>query len=134
MKKYLPLIITAVLALAVGFWGGMSYAGSSAQNPGARQFANGSFAGRRAAGTAGGGFTAGEIIAKDSKSITVKLQDGGSKLVFFSDATKIMHTTDASSSALAVGGFVAVSGGANSDGSVTADSIQLRPNATTTGR
>ncbi|MBU4332336.1 hypothetical protein KKD19_05810 [Patescibacteria group bacterium] len=44
-----------------------------------------------------GGGTArlnGEIIDKDDVSITLKLEDGGSKLVFYSDATKILKVKE----------------------------------------
>lgn len=45
-------------------------------------------AGRRQSGD---GFARGEIIARDEMSITVKLVDGGSKLVFHSHTTQIME-------------------------------------------
>jgi hypothetical protein len=69
----------------------------------------------------------GEIINTDDKSITVKMQDGSSKIVLFSDQTQINQATTAAKSDLKTGQIVAVFGTSNSDGSVTAQSIQLNP-------
>lgn len=39
----------------------------------------------------------GEIIDKDEQTLTLKLEEGGSKLIFFSDATQIMKIINSSS-------------------------------------
>jgi len=69
----------------------------------------------------------GEIISQDEKSITVKLQDGSSKIVLVGDNTTINKSAEGSKSDLTVGEKVAVFGTENSDGSVTAQNIQLNP-------
>lgn len=69
----------------------------------------------------------GEIISADNKSITVRLQDGSSKIVLFSDKTTINQAVEATKDDLKNGGKVAVFGTENSDGSVTAQNIQLNP-------
>jgi len=124
------IIITIVLLLLVGggaFFGGMKYQQSrepaffrqSAGRQGQR-FGNG---GNRT------GFRPvnGEIISSDDKSITVKLPDGSSKIVLFSDKTEINKAAQATRDDLKVGETVAVFGQENSDGSVTAQTIQLNP-------
>ncbi len=70
----------------------------------------------------------GEIIASDDKSITVKLQDGSSKIVLVSSQTTINKAAQATKDDLKSGEQVAVFGQENSDGSVTAQNIQLNPN------
>ena len=69
----------------------------------------------------------GEIISADEKSITVKLADGSSKIVIFTDKTEINKAENAATADLKTGEKVAVFGTENSDGSVTAQNIQLNP-------
>ncbi len=147
MKKHFPIIIIIMVVIAAGaFYGGMVYGkskNSASQNAfgnfrnmtaGERQqlMQSGGFAGR---GTNGGGnaqgavnFTSGDIISKDDKSITVKLRDGGSKIIFYSDSTQVMKLASSTAANLQIGETVSANGTANSDGSLTASSIQVRPN------
>jgi len=69
----------------------------------------------------------GEILKVDDKSITIKLNDGSTKIVLVSDSTQINQATTATKENLKAGAKVAAYGTANSDGSVTAQSIQLNP-------
>jgi len=69
----------------------------------------------------------GEILSQDDKSITVKMTDGSSKIIFFNDTTAINKSSVATKTDLKVGEKVAVFGPTNSDGSVTANNIQLNP-------
>lgn len=55
------------------------------------------------------------------------MQDGSSKIVLFSDFTTYNKTSEGSKSDLKVGEKIAVFGTDNSDGSVTAQSVQLNP-------
>ncbi len=134
MKKTLIVaVIVAVLVGGTAFYSGTRYTQSktsqglfqgslqNSRNP----VQEGGF--RNRGGNNGAGFIMGDIITKDNKSITVKLQDGGSKIVFYSEATKISKFVNGVASDLAVGETVVANGQVNSDGSITGDTIQLRP-------
>ncbi len=70
---------------------------------------------------------AGDIIERSKESITVKLTDGSSKIILFSAKTEINKAQKADLPDLKVGEKVMVTGQENSDGSVTAQNIQLNP-------
>lgn len=69
----------------------------------------------------------GEILSSDDKSLTVKLSDGSSKIIVLSSTTTINKADTATKADLKTGEKVAVFGQENTDGSVTAQSIQLNP-------
>jgi len=136
-------IFGTVIICGLAFFGGMKYQESKTPNF-MRQFGSsfqgsGNFQGLQGRmGTTGmtnqtrrnlSGFrpVSGDIIASDSKSITVKLQDGSSKIVVLSDKTVINKASQATAGDLKLGETVAVFGSENSDGSVTAQNIQLNP-------
>lgn len=128
------LLIVAVVCLGGGFFGGMKYGQSACRISPLRSFnaqelgANaGGFRGGRMGGQGGGGFVAGEIISKDDESITIQLRDGGSKIIFYSETTEIGKFVSGTPNDLEVGETVTINGEPNQDGSVTAKSIQLRP-------
>ncbi len=130
MKKYLLIILSVIVVGGITFYGGMKYGQSkSSQVNNSRNFQQmGNFnAIQRGGSQQGNGFVSGDIISKDNNSITIKLRDGGSKIILFSDTTKIMKSTDGLASDLITGEQVSVNGTANQDGSITAQSIQLRP-------
>jgi len=124
------LIIMILLLVIVGggaFFAGMKYQQSKQKNI-ARQFL-GQTVGRQGAGTNRLGFRPvnGEIIEASEKSITVKLQDGSSKIVIVSENTQINKSEQVGKEDLKVGEKVVVFGQENSDGSVTAQNIQINP-------
>ncbi|MDO8461183.1 MAG: DUF5666 domain-containing protein [bacterium] len=124
------IVITIAIALLVGataFYGGMQYQQRQRPNfAGIRGGQNGQqFQGR--GNFQGVRLVNGEIISQDDKSITVKLQDGSSKIVLLTDKTAINKSAQGSKSDLKVGEKVVVFGTTNSDGSVTAQNIQLNP-------
>ncbi len=132
--------VVSILVVGGGsFYGGMKYAQSKNTGRGMGAFANltpeqrqtrfaqaggpGGQGGNRAAG----GFVTGEVLSRDEGSVTVKLRDGGSKIVFVSDKTQVMKSADGSISDVIVGSQVMITGTANADGSVSAQTVQLRP-------
>lgn len=124
-KQYL---ITIILILVVGagtFFAGMKYQESKRL---AGRFGNfqGAANGQSQRGQ-GLRPVNGEIISADDKSITVKLQDGSSKIVLLSDTTTVSKSADATKADLKVGEKVATFGTENSDGSITAQNVQLNP-------
>lgn len=141
MKKTFPIIIAVIVLIGVGsFYGGMKYGQKKTTVPARGNFQNfQGQAGANGAGTKtgranGSGFVAGRIIAQDEKSITVQLGNlgqtsgqGGSKIVFFSNATEVGKFVNGAISDLKVGETVSVTGQTNADGSMTAQSIQIRP-------
>ena len=70
----------------------------------------------------------GEILSSDDKSITVKLQDGSSKIIILSDKTTVNKTSEGSKSDLKTGEKVTVIGTTNSEGSITAQTISIGSN------
>lgn len=149
MKKLVPIIIAIIMVGSGAFYGGMKYAESNRSGRGGLSQADfqnlqnlspeerqqrlqelganiGGFR-ARTGGQQGGGFANGEIIAKDDETVTIKLHDGGSKIVFFSESTKLTKTTEGSLSNLEIGKTVLVSGKPNPDGSFTAETIQINP-------
>ncbi len=135
-KIIIKIIIAAIIAGGAGFYGGMLYGQSTNANSRTNLNRQGAgFAvgmGQRGGGAQpNGGFSGGEIIKKDSSSITVKLTNGSSQIILFSDATKVTKSAEGSAADLIVGEQVTITGSKNQDGSITAQSIQLRPTAPT---
>ncbi len=122
INKALPIVAVGIVALAGGFFGGMKY--QQTKTPAAAGYRIRQFQGRMEQNFRP---VNGDIISQDDKSITVKLNDGSSKIVLLSDKTSINEATQAAKTDLQVGKKVAVFGSENSDGSVTAQSIQLNP-------
>lgn len=141
MKKnnLITTIVIAAVVLVIGFFAGMKYqqsqqsnftkqfgvGGMMQGNEQNQRFGNG--AGKGAIGRGGFRPINGEIVSMEDKSVTVKLQDGSSKIVLFSDKTSINKESTGSASDLKVGEKIAAFGTENTDGSVTAQSIQLNP-------
>lgn len=137
-----PIIIALVVAIVVGvgaFFGGVKFQETKASSNGQQLQENGT----AAAGHQGNpndqegpngqrfqrGFrpVTGVILSMDDKSITVKLDDGSSKIILLQDNLTVSKTDTATKADLKTGVKVGVFGTNNSDGSVTAQNIQINP-------
>ncbi len=135
MKK--NLIITIVVVIVVGvaaFYGGTVF--GKTKNTAAPNFNGANFRGvvgqnsngpARGAMGAGNRGAIGQILSADDKSITISLTSGGSKIIFFSSATKVSKTVEGTTTDLKTGENIIATGTTNSDGSVSATDIQIRP-------
>lgn len=130
-KKIYIFVFILVVSSGVAFFAGMQY--QKSQIPSARNFQNmrGQFGQGTRAQISGmplqgqGRPVSGEIIGKDEKSITVKLADGSSRIVFVGETIEINQMTLVAKDDLVEGVQVFVTGIENSDGSITANSIQI---------
>lgn len=147
-KKIIAIILGIIIASGGSFYAGMEYGQSKSSatvrgvgggftnlSPAERQarlqqLGTSGAIGQRGTGAAGG-FATGEILSKDDRSITIKFSDGGSKIIFYSDSTEIGKFVSGTQSDLEIGKIVIANGQANQDGSITAQSIQMRPEGLT---
>jgi hypothetical protein len=128
-KNTLTTVIIAVIVAAIAFFAGTKYEQTQAAS--GRQFAAGNFQRNAARGGQGqrgfGGANVGEVVSIDNDSITLKLMDGSSKIVNISGSTTYSKTASASKTDIKSGDRIAAIGTPNSDGSITAQNIQLNP-------
>ena len=139
MNNKIVTVIVAIILMGASFYGGIKYSqsntparGNLAGFPGSQNVATGTRNGRGFG--AGGGAVIGDIISKDSGSITVKLADGSTKIVLVPASASVMKMVIGSDADLSVGKSIVANGTANSDGSITAMTIQLRTSTTTATR
>jgi hypothetical protein len=150
MKTVIWAVLAAVLAGALGFYGGVTYQKSqspagfagraggpgggggfgqggpgSAGGPGGQPGQSGA-GGQRGFGRQAGSVTTGTILAQDAKSITVKTADGGSKTVFISANTRFSQQKQLTATDLKVGDQVFATGQPASGG-IDARSVNLVP-------
>lgn len=141
-KQMLAGLAVLVAVGGASFYGGMRFGKSGfGSSAGTRQLTffrqgtaggqnvqfGGANGGQRMGGRSGAGFVSGEIMSMDDKSLTMRSRDGGSKIVLLAGSTEVSKFTAGSLTDLQVGMNVMVTGRTNSDGSVTAQTIQLRP-------
>ncbi len=133
-KHFTLVVILIVVALFVGFFAGDYYKGSQtkASSTAFQTGASGASGFRSRAGALGAGAIVGTIISKDSQSITLSLQNGGSQIIFVSPSTNITESVAGSLDNLATGTNVMVIGTSNTDGSETANQVMVRNNQSST--
>ena len=132
-SKILIPVVVALVVGAGGFFAGMQYQKRKVPALGDFQNMRGLFGqGTRAQISEiplqnQGRPVSGEIIAQDEESITVKLTDGSSRIVFVSESAKINKLISSVKDDLVEGMQVFVTGNENSDGSMTASLLQIIP-------
>ncbi len=122
--------VILILGVGIGYSAGAAY---TAKNRVARQFPqgmNGRFEGGAMMGsprgTLRGSSLSGSVISKDEKSITLQTIGGGSRIIFMDPTTVYTKASSGSASLVTTGTNVFVTGNQNPDGSVTAQSIEVR--------
>lgn len=123
-KNKLFLGAGLIIVTGVSFYAGTRYSAGNQntefrQNGGTRQFGSGRNGGMRP--------VLGDILSVDESGLTVKLGNGTSKIVLLEGKTNIVKTSSGSVKDLEPGKTISVFGTANSDGSITAQNIQLNP-------
>lgn len=131
MNDKMKISIVAIILIAISFYSGMKF--DQSQSASVRNAfiqrgagARGDFAGAQGSMRGNGGFISGEVLSIDATSITIKLKDGGSKIIFVSNSTSILKSDAGTLADISIGKQVTITGSANPDGSVTAQSIQFR--------
>ncbi|MCX6797007.1 MAG: DUF5666 domain-containing protein [Candidatus Doudnabacteria bacterium] len=149
-KKTVSMIVVIAIIVGAGsFFGGYKYSqakiktkagaqGQFGQNGIGARNGSGANQGNRRLGN-GNNFVNGKIISADANSITVQIMENsptgqasttnsnGSKIVLISNSSQITKSAPGTAADLTVGENVLVTGTANSDGSLTAQNIQIRP-------
>ncbi|MCK9578070.1 DUF5666 domain-containing protein [bacterium] len=137
-KEYIVFLIILVIVTPCSFYGGMKYqevitnSKMSQMRGQIGQTQNWQKQGTQAQGNTdtnrrGGGLIGGEVLSINDKNIVLKDRSGGSKIVFFSDSTQYLKSISGTLADISVGANITVTGSQNSDGSVTAKSIQIAP-------
>lgn len=141
-----PAVVCAI-AIGVGalaFFGGMQYqksqrgsnftgqmaGGNRGFNPRMNEGVQGNGGNQMPGGTKENGFQAkkpvsGEIVSIDKNTITVKTQDGSSKIITYSDQIKVNKISEGTISDLKTGVQITVAGEESTSGIVNAQSISI---------
>jgi len=129
-QSILFIIVAVVLTGVGGFFGGMKY--QESKSPafnigGIRGDRTGQFARNLNSNQRNFRPVNGEVLNIDEKSLTIKNQDGSSKIILLNEKTAVRKTEDGTFSDIKKGSLIMIVGTENSDGSVTAQNIQLNP-------
>jgi len=139
MKTVVWALLAAVLAGALGFYGGVTYqkaqtpsfagrtgGGFGGANAGGGSGGSGGGFGRGGAGRLGGNIATGTVISQDSSSITVKSANGSTKTVFVSSQTQVSKQQQLTPADIKVGDEVAAFG-QTANGGIDARMVQIVP-------
>jgi len=134
-KGIITIVVITLVALGAGFFGGVQFQKSQkVKTPsgfqGGLQDGLGKGTTTTRNGTAGMNRNgnqpvSGEITSIDDTGVTIKTADGGSKIIIFSSSTKVNKTTEGSKSDLTKGATVMIIGTTGTDGTVTAQTVNI---------
>ncbi len=124
-KTHIIWAAVAIVALVAGIFWGRTMAGAASGNSrfGASSSSSRTFAGRN---NSSANVFAGQVSAIDGSSITLQLPNGNSEVVLYASSTPVTEPTNVSIAKIVAGADIMVMGTQNSDGSVTAQSIEIR--------
>ncbi|MEI6420071.1 MAG: hypothetical protein WCO30_00415 [bacterium] len=133
------LVICLVIGLGLGY-GLKSVVGGKTVMPGSRasfgtnggfQQMGGANGGQKVGARQFGNAVNGEVLSLDANSMVVKSRDGGSRIILVSPSVEISKSVAGSLTDLVAGTQVMVAGASNSDGSINATTINIRPASST---
>lgn len=123
MKKEITFLIILILVAGISFYVGMEYQ--------QKKLPQRAFFQREGAGQSFNQIRermlSGEVISKDEKSLTLKLVDGSTRIVFISESTKVSKMTDGSLNDVQIGNQVMIVGNQTTEGTFLAEQIQISP-------
>jgi len=141
IKKISPFLSLGITLVALGIGFGLGILFQKNQKPNFRNTNSQLQMGDRASGNRGAGnkqvvqnggqigqgqnHASGEITKIDDSSITIKTQNGGSKLILISNSTAYKQLTDSDKSKLKVGSQITIEGETSTDGSITGKTISI---------
>jgi len=124
----LVVVVLVIIAAAGGFFGGMMY--QKGQTSSVAMTGRGNYATRFGQGGQNAASfrpVRGQVLSLGANSLTVKLSNGNTEIVVLSSSTAFMQSMQATLSDVKTGDTVNVVGTQNSDGSVTAQQVQINP-------
>ena len=127
MKKKLLLTTIVIILIGASFLVGIEY--QKTRTVSTLSGYRGSGVGGSLVGRFGGSMKSaviGNILTSDSNSITIQMRSGSTQIIFLTNTTPIIKSVRATLSDLSIGTPISVIGSANADGSITAQSIQIR--------
>ncbi|MGB9707574.1 MAG: hypothetical protein ACPL1D_02375 [Microgenomates group bacterium] len=124
MKNLFSYLLIIIISLGIGFYAGILYQKNQQQTR-LSQFGNFRQGQIQSRFNPGMRSVNGEIIKKDNDSLTIKLRDGSTKIVFITEKTNISMPQKAKIDDLKEKETIFVIGQQNPDGSISAENIQI---------